>query len=168
MLGSENIFDQALGLILTSGTRIIELLSKNTFEIDPNDPKNILVGNLAKKRETQEDKDKIVSRQVLELTPIEFIEGVKRLRLRFITEDYTLLDDQGQILKSISAKLNKSLQTFFPGSSPKLLRKLWANITYKMLPNKETINKNVYLANVLGHDPSSLDTSFSYSTVGIK
>ena len=159
---------QAVGLMLASGCRTVELLDKNTFTADPKQKQWVTVSDIAKKREGK--KDFTTSRPIIGYTGKEFVDAVTGLRNKLSGKQLYIKTgaDAGQLNKSYSRLINVRLEKYFPNDpeiTPKTLRKLYGNLAHALYGGSS--NLNVFLSEVLGHDPEDLQTSFSYSTVRV-
>lgn len=159
---------QAVGLILASGTRAVELLDKNNFKVDPKRKDNwIIVSNIAKKREGK--KDFVTSRPIVGYTAREFIDAVADFRKSISNRKIYITEgtEKGQLNKSNTQLLGKRAKELFndPEQTSKTLRKLYGNLSHALYGGDS--NLNIFLGEVLGHDPEDFQTSFSYSTVKV-
>ena len=154
--------------MLASGTRPVELLDKNTFTADPKQKQWVKVSDIAKKREGK--KDFTTTRPIVGYTGKEFVGAVKDLRDKLSGKELYIQEgsDAGQLKKSYSRLIGVRLEKYFsndPEITPKTLRKLYGNLAHALYGGSS--NLNVFLSEVLGHDPEDLQTSFSYSTVRV-
>ena len=159
---------RAVGLILASGCRAVELLDKNTFKIDPKRKDNwVIVGNIAKKREGK--KDFVTIRPIIGYTAKEFIDAVNDFRKSISNKKIYMTEgnEKGQLNKSNSQLLSKRAKEIFndPEITSKTLRKLYGNMAHLLYGGD--CNLNIWLGSVLGHDEDDFQTSFSYSTVKV-
>jgi hypothetical protein len=158
---------KAIGLMLSSGTRPIELLDKNTFKIDPSKGNNyVIVSGIAKKRDNK--KDFTTTRPIIGYTSLEFIKAVDDFRNSISDRQLYITEgsDEGQLKKSNVALISSRLNKYFPKDpeiTPKTLRKLYGNLAHALYGG--TSNLNIYLGEILAHDENDIQTSFSYSTV---
>jgi hypothetical protein len=158
--------DTAIGLMLASGCRTVELLDKNTFTADPKQKEWVTVSDIAKKREGK--KDFTTSRPIIGYTGKDFIDAVTELREKLSEKELYIEEgsDAGQLKKSYSRLIGVRLKNYFPNDpkiTPKTLRKLYGNLSHVLYGG--TSNLNIWLGGVLGHDEEDLQTSFSYSTL---
>lgn len=164
---AEDWATQAVGLMLSSGTRPIELLDKNNFTPDPTSKKWVLVSGIAKKREDKQDV--VVSRPIIGYTAIEFIKAVNNFRNKISNRKLYIEtgSDKGQLKKSNVALIHSRIKHLFtdPDITPKTLRKLYGNLAHLLYGG--TDNLNIFLSEILGHSDSDNQTSFSYSTLRI-
>jgi hypothetical protein len=166
---TEDWATEAIGLMMASGTRPIELLDKNKFKPDPSKGKNyVIVSGIAKKRKGKEDV--VTSRPIIGYTAIQFIQAVDDFRDSISDRELFIQSgsDEGQLKKSNVALISSRLSKYFPNDpeiTPKTLRKLYGNLAHALYGG--TSNLNVFLGEVLGHDESDQQTSFSYSTVRV-
>lgn len=157
----------SIGLMLSSGTRPIELLNKNNFKVDPSkDNTHVIVSGIAKKRKGKEHI--VTTRPIIGYTAIDFVEAVNKFRKSIFSRILCIEtgSNQGQLKKSNTSLISSRLNKYFPNDpeiTPKTLRKLYGNLAYVMYG--ETQNLNVFLGSVLSHDENDLETSFSYSTL---
>jgi len=147
---SEDIFDKiTLGLII-SGCRPCELMIKNNFEVHSDT--EVKITNLAKKRGAKVDDYCI--RPIINIAPEDFI--------KLVTEIRDDKEETTNFRKKLARITNKHFNV-----SPSFLRKIYGNLAY-LLFSPDTVNVNVFLSKVLGHDVNDLSTSFSYSIVKIR
>lgn len=165
---NEDWATEAIGLMLASGTRPVELLDRNKFKIDPKRKEWIIVSDIAKKRENK--KDAVTSRPIIGYTGKQFINAVSDFRESISDRELYIQEgsDKGQLKKSNVALISSRLKKYFPNDpeiTPKTLRKLYGNLAHALYG--ENSNLNVFLGEVLGHDENDQQTSFSYSTVRV-
>ena len=159
---------EAIGLMLASGTRPVELLDRNKFKVDPKRKEWVIVSDIAKKREGK--KDAVTSRPIIGYTGKQFIDAVADFRESISDRELYIQSgsDKGQLKKSNAQILGRRAKELFPNDpeiTPKTLRKLYGNLSHALYGG--TSNLNVYLGEVLGHDENDQQTSFSYSTVRV-
>jgi len=157
---SEKPYEMGVLLMAVSGSRPIDLF-KNTVEAVDN--KNVKFSNLSKKRGKTEFS---VIRPLLLMDSSEFIKKLKQFKEYFA--DKVIFEDEGRLSANIITGLSKIVKKRFPelmvdGQAGSMMRKLYAILSYEFLADKNKINFNVWIKNVLGHD--DLNTSFSYSTI---
>lgn len=159
---------EAIGLMLASGTRPVELLDRNKFKVDPKRKEWVIVSDIAKKREGK--KDAVTSRPIIGYTGKQFIDAVADFRESISDRELYIQkgSDKGQLKKSNAQILGRRAKELFPDEpeiTPKTLRKLYGNLSHALYGG--TSNLNIHLSEVLGHDPEDTQTSFSYSTVRV-
>jgi hypothetical protein len=162
---------QAVGLMIAYGGRPVEVISMNTFKIDKNKKNYIIIENIAKKR--ADKKDTVGHRPLIGYKPKDFIVAVNDLRDKLKDKKIFIEtgSDKGQMQKSVSNNIKKSMAVLFQGLvSPSkikasLCRKLYGNMSHLLYGGH--INLNVWLGDVLSHDSEDKATSFSYSTVKV-
>jgi len=146
---SNHIVDNfILGLVI-SGCRPCELMTKNTFEVHSDT--EVKISNLAKKRGAKNQQTCI--RPIIHLSSQEFMNIVNRVR------------NEIENTKNFNKKVARRTEKIF-NCNPSTLRKIYGNLAYQLFSNNNT-NQNVFLSEILGHDPLDLQTSFSYSTLKI-
>ena len=166
MLAKTHWADKALGLLMISGGRPIDLLVRNTYEPATEKGYNyVKVSNLAKKR--GEKKQQTTERPIINMKASEFIENVKNLRDGLKERD--LVDKDDQLMKSVANILSDHLHKYglFQDESPRVLRQIYGNLSYELYADKKKQNLNLWLSKVLGHDPADIQTSFSYSVINV-
>ena len=168
--GSADYATEAIGLMLASGCRPIELFDKNKFKPTPELGNNwVEVLNIAKKQEQK--KDYTTKRPIIGYTANQFIKAISNFRKK-VPRDKTGLyitegSDKGQLKKKYGQKISRVMNEkyFSRNETPKMLRKLYGNLAHLLFA--PTSNLNIFLGEVLGHDEEDQNTSFSYSTVRV-
>lgn len=169
LIQSDNVYDRIIALMLALGTRPIELFAKNNFSLIKDKHSWIRVSGLAKKRETQEKK--WTDRPVVYFTPRFVIKEVKAVRNHF--KKLIVINGNGKLATDKSQSLNKRAVLHFPflkdiHQKSSFLRKIYADLSFKLFADKRTQNFNTWISDVLGHGPLDLSTSFSYSYVNVQ
>lgn len=170
LIQSKNVYDRLISLMICTGARPIEIFDKNEFELIPDRPAWIKVLNLAKKRDTQEKQYAI--RPVIILPPQAVIDELRNIRNHFKKKHAVIIDKSGGLAKDKSQTLNKQVVKHFPDlvknihQKSSILRKVYADLSYKNFADKTKTNFNTWVADVLGH--GDLLTSFSYSYVNVR
>jgi hypothetical protein len=162
---SNDVFDQIIAVMLATGSRLIEALRLTTYKRSDRGDDWIHVSTLAKKKEPIG-----LNRPLLGLDVDEVLELVKETRkeLKKRYPDYaTLLNDD--LTKKLDGRVNSRIKKLgLEGvESSHTLRKLYANLTYKLLSKDERakIDLHQYIQNTLGHE--SIDTASNYANVKI-
>ena len=150
--------DQGLWLMLAGGFRPAELFSNKVELAGAENDRDVMVGNLAKKRGND---DTVVKRPVIEATAGELLRRLARFRNLYSDKEYDA---------NVRTTLNASARKWFPaltagtqGSS--IMRKLYASLAYKMYADSARVNFNTFIQATLGHNDVS--TSFSYSWINL-
>jgi integrase len=158
LIGDTDKYDITISLLLGSGMRPVELLHLSTVEVI--DTKTIKVSNLAKKRDGEES----VSIRPILCKAQDFVSNFLYVRSLFknCMKDGFL---KSTITSTISRRLKKYLNR--EDVSCYDLRSLYAVICYDNLPNKQTVNFNIYISSILGHADSNILSSFAYSAISL-
>jgi hypothetical protein len=168
-LSSNNLFDQLAGLMLVSGARTKELIQDNTYKIHPTAKGYIIIGDIGKRREGQENKFDTLERPLIKLTPESFIAKVKQLR-KDMAKEYDILNNKEQLHQDISRNLKASVVKLFKKDdfNPRLLRKIYGNSVYLLfVQDKNTFDKSTYLSDILGHKDTDISTAASYTVINV-
>lgn len=155
-IGSEKKYEVALCLLLSSGSRPIELFYKSDYTSI--DSKTLKISNIAKQR----DKSKSSIRPCLIDTDI-FLERLKYIRELF---DNPLNTDDvlhSHITQGVTRAIKKYMSN--ENISCYTLRSLYGVLAHDSLPDSTTVNINIYISSILGHD--SVGTSFAYSSISL-
>jgi len=168
-LASDNLFDQLAGLMLVSGARTKELIYDNTYKVHPKAKGYIIIGDIGKRREGQENKFDTLERPLLKITPETFIKRVKKLR-KDMAKEYDILNDKEQLHQDISRNLKSSVVKLFKRDdfNPRWLRKIYGNSAYLLfVKDKNTFDRSTYLSDILGHKESDVSTAASYTVINV-
>jgi len=168
-LASDNLFDQLAGLMLVSGARTKELIYDNTYKVHPKAKGYIIIGDIGKRREGQENKFDTLERPLLKITPETFIKRVKKLR-KDMAKEYDILNDKEQLHQDISRNLKSSVVKLFKRDdfNPRWLRKIYGNSAYLLfVKDKNTFDRSTYLSDILGHKESDVSTADSYTVINV-
>jgi len=168
-LASDNLFDQLAGLMLVSGARTKELIYDNTYKVHPKAKGYIIIGDIGKRREGQENKFDTLERPLLKITPETFIKRVKKLR-KDMAKEYDILNDKEQLHQDISRNLKSSVVKLFKRDdfNPRWLRKIYGNSAYLLfVKDKNTFDRSTYLSDILGHKPEDTSTAASYTVINV-
>ena len=157
-INSKKKYEVSVALLLSSGSRPIELFYKSTYEAV--DPSSLKISNLAKQRDNQ---SKSVIRPCLIDTDI-FLQKLKYIREVFdnpLDKDDVLQSHYTQGVKRAIKKYmgnNKNISAY-------LLRSLYGVLAHDRLEDSTTVNINMYISSILGHE--SVGTSFAYSSISL-
>ena len=168
-LSSDNLFDQLAGLMLVSGARTKELIHDNTYKPHPKALGYIIIGDIGKRREGQENKFDTLERPLLKLTPATFIAKVKKLR-KDMAKEYDILNNKEELHQDISRNLKASVIRLFKKDdfNPRWLRKIYGNAAYLLfVQDKNTFDKSTYLSDILGHKDTDISTAASYTVINV-
>jgi hypothetical protein len=168
---SNSTYDRAIALMLSIGARPVELFAMNEYSLAKK-PGWIRVDNIAKKRESQKNRgETYTDRPTIIFSPQFVIDNVAKLRKSM----GDVLNTEGKLKTNINNTLNKHVIRAFPFLSSEdihnkatFLRKIYADLSYKLYANRDKVNYNAWISDVLGHSKSSDLTSFSYSYVNVK
>lgn len=172
---SPNAYKRAIGLLLASGARPIELFDKSEFsEYKPEDPEDlgnnpnwIQQGNLAKKRDIVAGSVK----PLIFLTADQFVTSLEFVRNEIGAEHDLLVNRNGQLKNSIGVQANRVMKELFQGSTKVSLyscRGFYGTLSYYLTGRFGTLHgKNpslqIWLNKVLGHKEHDLNTANNYS-----
>jgi hypothetical protein len=165
---SDNVYDKLIALMLSVGTRSIEIFDRNEFELIPDKPSWIRVNHLAKKRDPREKN--WTERPVIEFTPKFVKDTIQTIRNGFKAKGLVIINDSGELAKNQASALNKRVLEHFPWLSKvhqksSFLRKIYSDLAFKNYADKSTTNFNTFVSSILGH--GDLLSSFSYSYVNV-
>jgi hypothetical protein len=164
LIKSDNLYDKILLVMITTGSRSIEVVGSNTkfstIQTDFQGEKinGIKISNLAKKRDKEHDK---VVRPVLILTNKQLIKLIKDIRKEF---DYEKDDDV--IARKVNTPLNNRFKQIDNNvitqlGSSKDLRALYAGVVFELF-RKEEDDKPRFIKTLLGHKFLN-ETQLSYN-----
>jgi hypothetical protein len=160
-----DVMDKIIYVQLNTGSRFIEVLDKTAteYKVDPTDPRNIIIDGTAKSI-----LKKRITRPLLIGDATDIIKIVNDIRLAIA------VSTRGMNRQSMTAKFNSKINdrivsiTWIPDtfSSSHILRKIYANMAYDLFSPK-SVDRTVYVGDILGHDQGSFETSMSYTNVRI-
>lgn len=172
---SPNAYKRAIGLLLASGARPIELFDKSEFSAyvpeNPEDlgncPNWIQQGKLAKKREVEAGSVK----PLIFLTVAQFLESLEFVRHELEAEHDLLVTRAGQLKNAISVQANRVMKELFQGSTKITLyscRGFYGTLSYYLCGRFGTFlggnpSLQIWLNKVLGHKEHDLNTANNYS-----
>ena len=131
-------------LLLSSGSRMKEIVVDGKFSPDPDNENNILLSNIAKSTSSTRE----ISKPIL---------GDRSDFLRILEE----VRGMNLILGSTNILVNKELNNDI-GDSSYALRRWYATLTYELLADTNKISKTCWLGSVLGHDKENQETAICY------
>lgn len=172
---SPNAYKRAIGLLLASGARPIELFDKSEFSAykpeNPedlgNNPNWITQNKLAKKREVET----AATKPLIFLTVNQFLESLEFVREELEAEHDLLVTRSGQLDQKVGAKANKVMKELFVGS-PKITlyacRGFYSNLSYYLYGRFGTFlganpSLAIWVNQVLGHKAQDLNTANHYT-----
>lgn len=164
---SENIYDRIIALMLSLGTRAVELFDMNDFSPIEGKESWVRVDNLAKKKDGQQT---WTERPVVLFTVGWVINEVKKIRDEF--KNKVVINKKGKLASDKQATLNKRVLHLFPWTKKfrqksSFFRKMYADMAFTNFGDPKTQNKNQFISSILGHDDANISSSFSYSWVGL-
>ena len=163
---SDDVFDNLIALQLATGSRFIEATRLSAFKPSKREGWIKIVG-IAKK---PNDEVVTMERPILGLDLDELLEIVKRVR-KELKQKYPKFEslDNDDLTKLLVNRVNTRIKKLgIEGvNSSHMLRKLYGNLTYKLLSQDERrkMDSHQWLQNILGH--TSINTSASYANVKI-
>lgn len=165
---SENKLDIAIGLQLSCGARISEILSYGKFSESKTDGYIIQKGILKQKGE---DKREFINKPLIHYTITEFFVMLERLRNKLrkkIDEIDEGLSTHYDLSQEYNTKINNRIKGLFGEDLHSHdLRKIYANLSYDLFADKAKTSESSWISNVLGHSPNSLEVSKSYSVISL-
>ena len=166
LITSKNPYERWIALLLATGARPVGLIEKNKFSLIEDKPAWVRVDNLAKKRDTQ--KKNWTIRPVVLFEPADVIKAIKKLRSDF--KNKVIISHSGKLSSDKNDTLNKTVVAQFPWlkdnpNKSSFLRKLYADLAWKIYGDKKYGSHQTFVAEILGH--SGWMTSFSYTTVNV-
>ena len=162
---SNDVFENLIAIQLATGSRFIEATRLSAFKPSKREGFVKIVG-IAKKPEEKVT----MERPILGLDLDELLELVKRVRkeLKQKYPNFESLDNDALTKKLLNRVNNRIKDMEIEGvNSSHMLRKIYANLTYKLLSQDERrkIDQHQWIQSILGH--TSIDTSASYANVKI-
>lgn len=172
---SHDVYTRAIGLLLASGARPIELFSRSAFSTyvpaNPEDlgncPHWIQQSCLAKKRELEVEAIK----PLILLTTDQFLTSLEYVRRELGSSHESLVTASGQLKSTVITRANRAMKELFQGPTSISLyscRGLYGTLSYHSCGRFGTfLGKNpslgIWLNKVLGHKENDLNTANSYS-----
>ena len=160
---SVNVIDNIILLQLACGARVGELIYASKFQVVRR--KNI--ANMIKQIDLLKTKDKRgVIKPVLYIGVGDFLQRFNRVR----DELERMTNKTGdELARFLNPQINKRVKVLFNDTQIKShdLRRMYADVAYKVFANKDRVSQQAYLADVLGHDPNDVDIAKSYSTLNV-
>lgn len=163
---------RAIALLLSSGSRPIELFEKSTYTPDESDETQrwIIQSNIAKSKTLEN-----VKKPLIYFNNEEFAFEVKRMREDLHLKYPSFINAKGELISSITGTSNRYTKEIFKykeGVTQYILRKLYGIISYELYSKAYDVygknpSLNVWLNHVLGHNQNSFMTSHNYSHVNI-
>lgn len=177
LIESPDVYNRAIAMMMAIGARPFELFVVNEYSLSKTHPGWLHVAKLAKQHDTQKergDKD-YTDRPTIILTPQFVIDQAKNIRKAVLDEQHRLTEEDGQLSQNISKNVNRRVKKEFPFLAKEdvrnlssFMRKIYADLSYKLYADKDRVNYNSWISDVLGHGAKSELTSFSYSYINVK
>lgn len=165
---SENKLDIAIGLQLSCGARISEILSYGEFTESKTEGYIIQKGILKQKGA---DKREFINKPLIHYTVVEFFTLLGKLREKLkkkIDEINEGLTTHYDLSQEFNSKINNRIKSLFGEDLHSHdLRKIYANLSYDLFADKLKTSESSHISDVLGHSPNSLEVSRSYSVVSL-
>jgi len=159
LITSEDPYSRAVALLISSGSRPIELFSKSGYSIVPEILGYIEQSNLAKKR----DQSVSVIKPLLVIKPSAFVEAVKSIR----SEIPDILDSN-KLRANITLRCNKVMKKHFedPRITLYSCRAFYAVLSYSKHSKDGVYGKDpsitLWFSKILGHQNNDLTTCSNY------
>ena len=166
-------YKRGIALLLSSGSRPIELYAKSTYTIDKDTPDGWIKQTYVAKKKGDKTKAYVV-KPVLYIKPKQFIEEVSRLR-KDLEQAYGNYEQDGKIKTNVLDKFQKAAKEIFNYKEDFVSytsRPLYGLVSYHKVgkfPNlfgDGSDSINVWIKKVLGHD--GLGTSENYTRFKLK
>jgi len=148
---SGDIIDNIILLQASSGARIAEITDASTFKKSPDKEQHVIQSGILKTR----GEKKFVEKPLLYITPEEFIQRFKIMRGS---------GDNSQLNPRVNKRLKK---LFGNGTTSHHLRKMYADLAYRVYADPAKISQSFYVSNVLGHDSADTVSANSYTVVNV-
>lgn len=167
---SVNIVDKIIICQISSGARLIEILSKNVSKfVESPRKKNIRQIGTAKSAE-----ERVVEKPLIGITPKQFLQYIKDIR-------NTVKDDASnvELTNMWNSKVNKRIRQYWEELGIKLsesdkkqignshgLRKMYVNLAFLMRKDKD-MSKQVFISRYLGHKSDVSKSAINYDSIHV-
>lgn len=141
---SDNWKKKIIYLLLSSGSRMKEIVVNGKFTEDPKNENNVLLSNIAKSTSPTRK----ISKPILG----------KREDFLWILKE---IQSMKLNLASTNILVNKELKKII-GDSSYALRRWYGTLSYELFSDTKKISKTSWLSSVLGHDGQNQDTAICY------
>jgi integrase len=159
-IDSTNPLEQAIAVMLCTGSRGIEVLKVSTYN-ETDQEGFIKVKGIAKDRGNRGYANKVLIRPVIRCSAKQIVDAVKQLRSKL---DVTGENDK--VSDRYNSQINKLVKKFFPKQQPTShkMRYISSNLAYLLFGEGGT--ENTYIQNYLGHEEGN--TSRTYQSINVK
>jgi hypothetical protein len=173
--------DRLIGLGLASGARLIELCGLSTYSESKNVPNLLRVNGVAKDERAAKSRGHLrtLEKPLLMISVERFLEVLAKtreeityfLQVKQIDLKNSMETSNGrkQVTMVVSPLLNSRLRQSFPFGDTvtfHTLRAIYGNLSWHVFGRHMSLN--AWLTDVLGHNPTSLTTSLSYTKITLK
>lgn len=157
---STNPIENIIAVMLTTGSRLIEVLKVSTFN-ETDKPNFIKITGIAKDKARKGYENKVIIRPLIRLTAKEIVELVKKIR-----DQLNVAGDNNAVSDRYNSQVNRIVKKIFPDQSPTShkLRYIAANMAYILYGKGGTAN--IYIQGFLGHE--SGETSRTYQSINVQ
>jgi len=155
--------DLAIGLQLSIGSRISEILSVSNFEEAKNE-NEVVQTNILKQRGN--DIRTHITKPVIHYTRAHFFTMLTKLRHSLNARHYN--HSHTDLSEKYNHQINNRIRSLFNlDITSHDLRRIYANLSYNIFADKTRISEAAWISDILGHERTSMNTAASYSTISI-
>lgn len=170
-INSEDPIRVAIALLISCGSRPIELFERSTYSPDTTHGDNWIRQDYVAKR--KQDVDKPLFKPLIYLKADEFVEKVYGMRNDLKKKYNELVGSDGNLKSTLSQAASVIIKMIFDFRDDITLytmRKIYGIVSYELYGKTTSVygknpSYNVWLNNVLGHSKSAFMTSHNYSHV---
>lgn len=170
-INSEDPMRIAIALLISCGSRPIELFERATYSPDTVHGDNWIRQDYVAKR--KQDKEKPLFKPLIYLKADQFVEKVYSMRVELRKKYSELVGSDGNLKSTLSQSASVIIKSIFDYREDITLytcRKIYGIVSYELFSKTTQVygknpSYNVWLNNVLGHSKSAFMTSHNYSHV---
>ena len=165
---SEDPLDLAIGLQLSCGGRISEILSYGQFTESKTDNYVMQTGILKQRGDNPRTE---VIKPIIHYTRPQFFEMLHKLRDKLKSKLNDIKNGKMthyDLSQEFNNKVNTRVKSLFNEELHSHdLRKIYSNLSYNLFADKNKTSESSWISDVLGHSPNSLEVSKSYSVISL-
>jgi len=159
-LNSDDIYRQAIALLICVGSRPNEFFLHSTYEESPQ--KNLVVQKYIAKR--KDSTESFIEKPLVYLEPKDFIQRATTLRTAFNQRYKRMTNEKGQLTSSISSQGNKVMRELFPDEKTLFYncRKYYGLLAHSIYAPES--NYTQFLKDVFDHKSANTTLAYSHFT----
>lgn len=165
LIASDNIYENAIGVMLATQTRSIEVFFCATFNLNQ-DTSLITISGLAK----SSDSSKTVTKKVVGCSGLDIINCISKIRLKFSDRENSSMPvgcGDEQLKSFINTHLNEAFRKHIHlEMTAHKSRYIGAHISYMLFAKQTDIPEIVYIQKILAHQ--SPESTLSYLSINVK